>query len=109
MATKWLNPATGAIIDTNVAGITAEGTYYLLRNALDAKRPFIFGAKVKAAGHTATVQLFAEVASAKTNLGGPLTPSNGSPVMGADEYTLTGERGIIVTGLTGTVYPEVGQ
>lgn len=111
MPTKWID-STGAKIDTRSAGITANGTYYLDKlgsDNLDPTRPFIFGARVASAGHTATIQLFAEVAGAKMNLGSALVPTNGSPVIAPDEYTLTGKRGIVVTGITGTVYPEVGQ
>lgn len=108
MATTWVT-AAGVEIDTRSAGITANGTYYLKRDNLDLKRPFIFGARVGTAGHTATIQLFAEVAGAKMNLGPALVPVNGTPAVAPDEYTLTGNRGIVVTGITGTIYPEVDQ
>ena len=107
--TLWLKAGTTTPIDTNSAGITENGTYYLLRNRLDIRCPAIFGARVDSAGHTATVQLFAEVATAKRNIGSAITPTNGSPALLPDEITLTGERGIVVTGINGTVYPEVSQ
>lgn len=107
--TKWIKSDTKQVIDTNVAGITVDGTYYLLRNEMERTRPFVFGAKVMEAGHTATVQLFADVLGVVTNLGSALVPTNGSPAAGTNEYTLTGERGIVVSGVTGTVYPEAIQ
>lgn len=106
---KWIKSGTSTVLDTATAGITSHGTYYLLKNEMDCRRPALFGARVAVAGHTATVQLFAEVATAKTNIGAALVPTNGNPTMLTDEITLTGTRGIVVSGLTGTVYPEVDQ
>lgn len=107
---KWMKSDTKAVIDTNAGqGITANGTYYLVRSDMDTKRPFLFGARVASAGHTATVQMFAEVAGAKTDIGTALVPTNGSPAMSANEITLTGERGIVVTGIIGTVFVEAAQ
>ena len=106
----WINSATGAQINVPAGqGIEADGTYYLARNRYNPAASALFGAQVKAAGHTATVQLFAECAGAKVNIGSPIVPTNGSPAMFPDEITLTGGRGIVVTGLTGIVYPEVTQ
>lgn len=108
--TQWIKSDTKEIIDTALGqGISVAGTYYLNRARMDHHRPFAFAAKVLAAGHTATVQLFAEVAGAKTNLDAALVPTNGSPAAAANEYSLTGERGIVVSGITGTVYPEAVQ
>lgn len=106
---KWVKQGTATIIDTDVSGITEAGTYYLLRNGMERQRNFVFGAKTKVAGHTASVQLFADVLGVRTNLGDPLVPTFGFPAAGSDEYTLTGERGIVVSALTGAVYPEALQ
>ena len=106
----WINSATGAQINVPAGqGISVDGTYYLARSRYNLASPALFGAQVKAAGHTATVQLFAECAGAKVNIGSPIVPTNGSPVIFPDEITLTGGRGIVVSGLTGIVYPEVTQ
>jgi hypothetical protein len=107
---QWIPAAGGPIIDTALGqGITEAGTYYLNKAKMDLHRPFAFGASVRTAGHTATVQLFAEVTGVKTNLGSALVPTNGSPASGANEYSLTADRGIVVSGITGTVYPEAVQ
>ena len=107
--TQWIKSDDGTIIDTSTAGITVAGTYYLNKARMDLNRPFVFGASVRTAGHTATVQLFAEVAGVATNLGSALVPTFGSPAADTDETSLTGRRGIVVSGLTGTVYPEAEQ
>lgn len=107
--TQWIKSDDGTIIDTSTAGITVAGTYYLNKAKLDLHRPFAFGASVRTADHTATVQLFAEVSGVKTNLGSALVPTYGSPAAGANEYSLTGDRGIVVSGITGTIYPEAVQ
>ena len=107
--TQWIK-SDGTIIDTALGqGITEAGTYYLNKAKMDLHRPFAFGASVRTAGHTATVQLFAEVSGVKTNLDSALVPTYGSPAAGANEYSLTGDRGIVVSGITGTVYPEAVQ
>lgn len=106
---KWIKQGTSTIIDTSASGITEAGTYFLLRNDMERQRNFVFGAHVKSAGHTASVQLFADVLGVRTNLGDPLVPTFGFPAAGSDEYTLTGERGIVVSALTGAVYPEALQ
>ena len=106
---KWIKSDTHQIVDTNVSGITEAGTYFLLRNDMERQRNFVFGAKTKVAGYTASVQLFADVVGVRTNLGDPLVPTFGFPAAGTDEYTLTGERGIVVSSLTGAVYPEAIQ
>lgn len=106
--TQWIGPS-GEIIDTASVGITQSGTYYLNKVHLDARLPFIFGVRVAAAGNTATVQLFSEVAGVKTDIDTALVPTFAVPVAGANEYTLTGGRGIVVTGISGTIYPEVAQ
>lgn len=106
--TQWIGPS-GEMIDTATAGITQNGTYYLNKARLDQRLLFIFGVRVGAAGNTATVQLFGEVAGVKTNIDSALVPTFATPVSGANEYSLTGQRGIVVTGITGTIYPEVSQ
>lgn len=106
---KWIS-ASGTIIDTSKGqGITAAGTYSLLRTEMDRSRPFIFAAKVKEAGHTATLQLVSDVLGVQTNLGSPLVPTFGSPAADTEETSLTGERAIVVSGITGAVYPEAVQ
>lgn len=108
--TQWIKPDTGEIIDTAMGqGITIAGTYYLNRARLDPMRPFAFSASTKATTHTATIQLFAAGSGATLNLGSPIVPVFGTPVLAADEYTLTGDRGIVVSGLTGEVFPEANQ
>ena len=108
--TQWIKSDTGDIIDTAQGqGITVAGTYYLNRARLDLMRPFAFSASTKTATHTATLQLFAAGSGATLNLGSPIVPVFGTPVLAADEYTLTGDRGIVVSSLTGTVYPEAIQ
>ena len=79
--------------------ITANGTYYFERLGLDVTRTFTFGAFKTGAGAGATVQLFREVAGVKDNLDGPLTVTNASPKSWPNEYTLSGKRGVVVTGL----------
>lgn len=107
--TKWIHSTNGTIVDTTVDGIRVAGTYYLLRNTMDPRRNFLFGAEVKEAGHTASVQLFAEIVGVKMPIGDALVPTFGVPAALTDELTMTGERGIIVTALTGSVFPEVAQ
>jgi hypothetical protein len=98
------------IIDSLTTGIAVAGDYVLIKTDLDPSRLFLFGAKVAAAGHTATVQLFGSAAGAKTNVASAVvTPTNNSPAMAPDEYTLTGLKGFTVSGLTGSVYIEVVQ
>ena len=107
---KWIPAAGGDIIDTGAGqGVSADGIYKLLRGEMDLDRPFVFAAQTKVATHTATVQLRANVLGVVTNLGTALVPVFGTPTAGADEYTLTGEREIVVSGLVGTVYPEAIQ
>ena len=107
--TQWVS-TTGQIIDTAAGqGITVAGTYMLNRARMDLHRPFVFGAKVLTAGHTATVQLVSDVLGVQTNLGTALVPTFGSPAADTEETSLTGERGIVVSGITGTVYPEALQ
>lgn len=106
---KWINAATGQVTDTNVAGITANGTYFLLRNSMNPMLPFVFGATVKEAGHTASVHLYADVVGVRYSLGDAIVPTFGSPVALENEFSLTGERVIVVTSLTGAVYPEAIQ
>ena len=106
----WIKSDTKQQIDVSQGqGITENGTYFLLRSRYSTRSPALFGARVKAPGHTAAVQLFAECAGASLTIGAPLVPTNGSPVMLTDEITLTGNRGIVVSGITGVVYPEVTQ
>jgi len=110
---KWIK-YDGGTVDTGipsnaVESISENGTYYLYDGDMDKSRPFVFGASTKTATHTATIQLFAEVAGARLNLGDPITTTFGSPVIVDEEYTLTGRRGIIVSGLTGIVFPEADQ
>ena len=107
---RWINADTGALTDTATgAGITVAGTYYLDKGNMILGRPFALGAQTKTATHTATIQLFAEIAGAKTSIDSALTPVSGTPVAWPNEYTLTAKMGITVSGLTGTVYPEVSQ
>lgn len=107
--TQWIK-TDGSIVDTAKGeGITAAGTYLLNRATMDRNRPFVFGAVAKTAGHTASVQLFADVVGVRTNLGSALVPTFGFPAAGADEYTLTGERGIVVSAISGAVFPEALQ
>lgn len=108
--TQWIKSDTKQIIDTAMGqGITVAGTYYLNRANMNHQTTFAFGAKTLVVTHTATLQLFAEVAGAKLNLGSPITPVFGTPVVVDEEYSCVGERGIIVTDVTGTVYPEAVQ
>lgn len=51
--TQWIKSDDGTIIDTPTAGITVTGTYYLNKARMDLNRPFVFGASVRTAGHTA--------------------------------------------------------
>lgn len=106
---QWIT-ASGQIIDTAAGqGITENGTYTLNRARMDRGLPFVFGVRVGVAGHTGTVQLFSNILGVKSNLGTALVPANGAPAVGTEEYTLTGERGITVTGITGIIYPEAIQ
>lgn len=110
---KWIKYNGGTvdtgIPSTGIEGISEEGVFYLYDGDMDKSRPFAFGASTKVATHTATIQLFAEVAGARLNLGDPITPAFGTPVAVDEEFTLTGRRGIVVSWLTGIVYPEADQ
>lgn len=107
--TQWISDS-GQVFDTQSGtGIFENGTYILNRARYDKTRPFVFGAMVKETGHTGTVQLFADVLGVRTLIGDPLTPTFGNPKADPYETSLTGERGILVTGIVGTIFPEVQQ
>lgn len=98
------------VIDSLTTGIDVAGDYAIIKTDLDRALPFLFGAKVKTAGDTGTVQLFGSAVGVKTNvLNAVVTPTNGSPAMAPDEYSLAGLKGFTVSGLTGRVYIEVLQ
>jgi len=98
------------IIDSLTTGIDVAGDYVLIKTDLDQSRPFLFGAKVAAAGHTGTVQLFGSAVGVKTNvLNAVCTPTYGSNAMAPAEYSLAGLKGFTVSALTSRVYIDVVQ
>lgn len=98
------------------ATISANGTYYLtpanlqsLDMRLDTSKPFTMGAAGAASGNTATVQLVGEISGAVTNLDSAMTPTFATPVAWPGEYTLTGRRAVVVSGIVGSIILEVSQ
>jgi hypothetical protein len=105
------NGNPGPLVDTDLGqGITTNGTWYLLQQNLDKYRPITLSASVKVAGHTGTLQFVSQTPSgAAANLDTALIPVNGTPVVWPNEYSLEGDRALVITGINGTVYPWVGQ
>jgi len=106
---SWSTAPNDQSISNGINRLTANGDYYLCPVGTRGGQPFAFGARVDTAGHTATVQLWAEVAGKRTNLDAALVPTYGSPASGPNEYTTTGLRGATISGLTGAVILEAVQ
>ncbi len=100
---NWID-STGAIISDLGAG----GRFFLRENQFNPALTVSLGARAETG--TFTVQFFAEMAGATSNLGAAQVVAAGTPVLWPDEYSLIGNRGVDVTvGAPGSLFVEVGQ
>lgn len=95
-----VNQATGLPVLSN--DIRLNGTYVLGGADLDRSGYFAISASKVGAGAGATIQPIAMGSGATKNLGDPLTVVTGTPVLFDAEFSLVGQRAIVVTGLNQT-------
>ena len=94
------NVATG--LEVNPSDIRLNGAYLLQLVGLNPNGFFCLSASKTGAGAGATIQPIAMGSGATKNLGDPLTVVTGTPVLFDAEFSLVGQRAIVVTGLNQT-------
>lgn len=97
---KLRNAATGEVISPSK--VIRNGIYILELYGLNPNGFFALSASKTGAGAGATIQPIAMGSGATKNLGDPLTVTTASPKLFDNEYSLVGQRAIVVTGLNET-------